>query len=97
MKREIAERLMEFEAVWATPLKDEFERLSADEKVELIVGFASMVKEYADANGLPHPDRKTWESYKKIADWKQVAKELKSRKSFFGKVKKRLDKLSYLW
>ena len=91
---EFGESLIKFEALTQTPLKEEFGAISIDKQLEMLDGLLIAVRQYAELHKLPHPHRKTWTAFKKEANWTELAKEAIKAKTFLGKVKNSLDKLS---
>lgn len=88
------ESLIKYEALTTTPLREEFGSINIDKQIEMLDGLIIKVRQYAETNNLPHPNKKTWAAFKKTANWTQVAKlailEYNKQNSYVGKIKKKL-------
>lgn len=89
---QFTESIIKYEALVYTPLKNEFEAIGLDKQMEMLDGLIVEVKHYADSHRLPHPSPKTWASFQKSANWNLIARDAIKAKTFFGIVKKSIDK-----
>ena len=79
--------LIRFEAAFDTPIKDALKNVPLSSQIESLDLVVQDVELYAQVNNLPIC-RKTWESYRKQADWSKLAKLIVAENSTSARVKR---------
>ena len=80
------ESIIKFEAAFDTPIKDAFEGIELDQWDDLLEVVVADVRRYAQENKVD-VCRKTWDAYRKQANWNYLAESaLRKKKGFFSKL-----------
>lgn len=90
------ENIIRYEAVVDTPLRDEFSDIALDRQLEMVEVVVKDVERFAFDNNLTIC-RKTWEQYKKSANWKELAKEAMKSKGILERVREGLAKINFIF
>lgn len=92
---QFTENIIKFEGlIW---LKDELSAYTIDKQIAMMDILLKEVAVYADTFSLPHPTRKTWDTFKNDMNPKTITGILviQDTKTLSQKIRKFLDKLSY--